>query len=885
MSQITIVTTPINSGNGTPLATAFNDTNSNFTELYNRYQSTPPSSSTGKVGDEAGMYASDSTYYYYCFANYTGNSAIWAQVTQVANVSVSSIQSGNSNVKVVGPSANVTININGTSNVATFSPAGIYAGGLISASGNITGNYILGNGSALTGLPATYTNANVIALFTDFGGNVIANTGNISGSNINGTNIYSNGVVCATGNVRGGNINTAGLIFSSGNVQAQGNAIAGNVISLGYLTTANGLESTSTYPGPYTDGIVIDYISGNGRISAGSTDGIAFYNNGVANVLLASINPSGALSAVGNVSGTNLTTLGNVYSQGIVSAQGNIVTSGYFVGTFVGNVTGNFVVPGSNTQIIFNTSGNADASAGLTYNKGSNTFTVLGIVSSQGNVIGGNITTAGNVSAAGNITGANLVVSNITGVITSTSSSQPNITSLGSLVSLSVVGNVTGGNILTGNTLINNGVSTTGNITATNYTGTNVSVTGTVTAASTVGGVITGANVSVGGNVTGAWLIGYIGTASQNNITSVGTLNLLNVTSNITAGNLTVNGQVSAVGNIHAGNLTITNVNAGGNVTASGYTGISVSVTGNVTGGNILVNGYVSASGNVAGNYFVGNGSALTGTYGNSNVSLFLSTFGSNSISTTGTVTASSTVGGIITGANVSITGDINNANLSATGTIIGASLSVSGNVTNGNILTGGLISATGSIIGGNILTGGLISSTGNATFGNLSVGSGTITVGNIVSGAGNLAGTIGSSSNWFGNAYVRAVNALYADLAENYAADAEYAPGTVVVFGGTAEITTTTQFADVRVAGAISTDPAYLMNSGEPGLAVALRGRVPVQVIGPVNKGDLLVTAGANPGYAISVGTSIDYPLAVFAKSIETNTNEGVKIITAVII
>jgi hypothetical protein len=121
--------------------------------------------------------------------------------------------------------------------------------------------------------------------------------------------------------------------------------------------------------------------------------------------------------------------------------------------------------------------------------------------------------------------------------------------------------------------------------------------------------------------------------------------------------------------------------------------------------------------------------------------------------------------------------------------------------------------------------------------------------------------------------------------LAENYAADAEYAPGTVVVFGGTAEITTTTQFADVRVAGAISTDPAYLMNSGEPGLAVALRGRVPVQVIGPVNKGDLLVTAGANPGYAISVGTSIDYPLAVFAKSIETNTNEGVKIITAVII
>jgi hypothetical protein len=104
-------------------------------------------------------------------------------------------------------------------------------------------------------------------------------------------------------------------------------------------------------------------------------------------------------------------------------------------------------------------------------------------------------------------------------------------------------------------------------------------------------------------------------------------------------------------------------------------------------------------------------------------------------------------------------------------------------------------------------------------------------------------------------------------------------------VFGGAEEITTTTQFADVSVAGAISTNPAYLMNDGVKGLPVALRGRIPVKVIGPVNKGDLLVTAGQNPGYATSVGKSTEYPLAVFAKSIETNTNEGIKIITAVIL
>jgi hypothetical protein len=120
--------------------------------------------------------------------------------------------------------------------------------------------------------------------------------------------------------------------------------------------------------------------------------------------------------------------------------------------------------------------------------------------------------------------------------------------------------------------------------------------------------------------------------------------------------------------------------------------------------------------------------------------------------------------------------------------------------------------------------------------------------------------------------------------LAEIYITDADYAPGTVVVFGGEAEITTTTEFANVSVAGAISTNPAYLMNSGADGLSVALRGRVPVKVVGPVYKGDLLVTAN-DPGYAVSIGQRADYPLAVFAKSIETNTDEGVKVITAVIV
>jgi hypothetical protein len=130
----------------------------------------------------------------------------------------------------------------------------------------------------------------------------------------------------------------------------------------------------------------------------------------------------------------------------------------------------------------------------------------------------------------------------------------------------------------------------------------------------------------------------------------------------------------------------------------------------------------------------------------------------------------------------------------------------------------------------------------------------------------------------------VTATTAQYADLAENYVGDQEYIPGTVVVFGGQEEITVTTQFADTRVAGAVSTQPGFLMNSEQPGVTVALRGRIPLRVVGAVTKGDLLVT-GTVPGTAASVGNNISYGSAVFAKSIETDLSLDEKVITAVIL
>ena len=73
-------------------------------------------------------------------------------------------------------------------------------------------------------------------------------------------------------------------------------------------------------------------------------------------------------------------------------------------------------------------------------------------------------------------------------------------------------------------------------------------------------------------------------------------------------------------------------------------------------------------------------------------------------------------------------------------------------------------------------------------------------------------------------------------------------------------------------------------MNSGEAGLPVALRGKVPTLVVGPVTKGDSLVTS-TTPGVAVSVGRSRDYAQAVFAKALETDNNENEKVILAVIL
>jgi hypothetical protein len=123
--------------------------------------------------------------------------------------------------------------------------------------------------------------------------------------------------------------------------------------------------------------------------------------------------------------------------------------------------------------------------------------------------------------------------------------------------------------------------------------------------------------------------------------------------------------------------------------------------------------------------------------------------------------------------------------------------------------------------------------------------GTAGITTPAILNSGSNGVGNIGSSTTFFNTVFAKATSAQYADLAEMYEADQIIEPGTVVCFGGIKEVTTCLEDACRRVAGVVSTNPSYLMNSGQTGnhvVPIALQGRVPVKVTGVVRKGDMMV-------------------------------------------
>jgi hypothetical protein len=352
-------------------------------------------------------------------------------------------------------------------------------------------------------------------------------------------------------------------------------------------------------------------------------------------------------------------------------------------------------------------------------------------------------------------------------------------------------------------------------------------------------------------------------------------------------------------GNVrNGGNVVIT---AGGATTAIVQaTGVLVtgfnSVTGNVIGGNITTAGLVTASGNVTGANVVTTGLATV----SGNV------IGGN-VTTAGNVVATGLVsaGGNVIGANittagvVTATGNITGGNIITTALMQSANVSATANVQAGNLRTTGLVSAAGNVtsaanIAGQFFIGNGSQLTGlslgvsvtkfengtskgeiNVPNGNIAftvagtanvvvvdtttVYANVVSVQSIAKTGSNGVGNIGSSANYFNQVFATATTALYADVAERFAADETLEPGTVVELGGIREITRSTNDLSENVFGVISTRPAYTMNGAagddDTHPRVAMTGRVPVKVTGRVKKGDRLVSAGSGQARAAQPG------------------------------
>jgi hypothetical protein len=360
-----------------------------------------------------------------------------------------------------------------------------------------------------------------------------------------------------------------------------------------------------------------------------------------------------------------------------------------------------------------------------------------------------------------------------------------------------------------------------------------------------------GANANISfnaatGALTSTLFTGTLSTAAQPNVTSLGTLTGLGVNGTITGVNITANtgvftGNASGLSEINASNL------SSGTVPTARLSGsYPISVTSANTAATVTTNAQpnITSVGTLT-------TLAVTGTTG------ITSTDSSGAASITKIINAVNATRdlsliprAVVTAYNTLVAAD--------DAAIVFSNVSAQGNA---NLTIAPWAAAnTGIRIQSvsNVATIFL-----NATTTNVSS---ALQVTNITTGANTTAGTI--TGNWTLTAGSR-MQATYADLAEYYEADDIYEPGTVLMFGGEKEVTLAYDGTS-RVAGVVSTNPAYVMNSTCPGLltAIALQGRVPCKVRGKISKGDMLISGGngfARPNQFPSMGTVIGKALQDF--------------------
>lgn len=510
---------------------------------------------------------------------------------------------------------------------------------------------------------------------------------------------------------------------------------------------------------------------------------------------ITSVGTLSSLSVTGTANVGNLDTVGIIHiangtnstsdSSGALIVDGGVGIGGnlYVGGTLYANISGTLSAPGSNTYVLFNDGGSANAISTFTFDKTTSKLTT------------GNLSLTGNANIASSITfddtnagitgfNVNYGSGNQTKLVRSTTESVTldssgikldvglNQIHFDTFGALTIPGDLKAGNA---NIYANGDIQTDTTISATGdiNSGQDITAVGNIHAGELVDGnnitathLVTTSNLSVSGEVTGhlvtsadltydlgnsarRWRSAYLDTSliiDSQSLTG-------NATFLTTSGNLQVGDKLSVTGNINADNISATLLTgtlataAQPNVTSVG-TLTSLSVSGNTTSTGIVTDNLYHANGAVwefdhaAGStgevQFKGSDGNLAASSG------FSFTTGTGALDLTGTMTA----GNLNTGGQVSATG----------------------NIQGGNLFTGGFVSATGNVIGGNVTTGGIVSATGNINT------AGTVNAAN-VSASGNVIAT--------GN--IVATNLVAAsDLTVNVTGNINYSvSGNVVDFNG----------------------------------------------------------------------------------------------------
>lgn len=620
------------------------------------------------------------------------------------------------------------------------------------------------------------------------------------------------------------------------------NSIEGNLTGATSISTIGNINATTAWVNAGTVNVTGNLLAKIGTFNAISLNGVL---NSTGNVL-STAGTFNSLTVNGGITSTGfINTSGNISGARVISGTGaftNILTAGELFVTTVGGDEGGQINLGpavTNTSLVGNVVIDVFQNRLRIYEGGGTNrggyFDISGLSASVGtNLAGGGATPGG---------GPNQIQFN-------QSSSFAGAASLyyfGANGAIVANAGIASTSTTTGTFQVVGGIGVTGSVTAdlinsvNNGNGTNFKVgddvwLGDINIANTLGirGQQDGAQGYVRfGNVnTNALGVNGSGPLSWGGVLNIGG-NLL--ASTTTLGATTINGGITSTGFI----------NTTANISASVARAGTITTTGTLTAAIVNSTGNIISTGAIHNSLSVNGTTTITDTAGAASATKVLSVVN----------------GTYSVGVGARMGAGSYNPMVSVDDTVI--------NFTNGTQGQGGLTIAPWSVHAG----GGIkISSTGN-----------TVTIGGSIIPYSSNAYTVGSSTAWYSAVWGKAVNAAYADLAETYTPDSEYAPGTVVVFGGEQEVTISSHSHDPAIAGVVSTNPAYHMNAAAEGVAIALTGRVPCQVRGPVRKGDRVVASDI-PGVACRMDKALYEPGCIIGKSLEDITDDSIQTIEVVV-